>query len=90
MRGFLVTFGFQYGVEAHPVLGFMPELPKLVYWLEAEDELEARRWLTEHLDNTYAFIYEDSEADRARLSQWYDMDMVADLKRVYLEATKNG
>ena len=90
MNGFLVTFGVQYGIEEHPILGFMPELPKRVFWLEAEDELEARRWLTEHLDNHYAFIYDDDEADRSRLSQWYDMDMVADLKRVYLEATKNG
>ena len=90
MNGFLVTFGGIYGYEKHPILGFKPELPERVYWLEAEDELEARQWLTEHLNNNYAFIYEDNEVTRTRLRRWHDMDMVADLKRVYLEATENA
>lgn len=62
MQTFFITFGQRFKYEAHPVLGFMPQLPDGVLTIKAEHELAARVWLRENFANsTYAFIYNVDE-----------------------------
>lgn len=61
MKTFMVSFGAQYRTEAHPVLGWWPELADGVLTVEAEDRLTARESAHQHLGPAWCAIYSEDE-----------------------------
>ena len=57
LQTFMVSFGSMYRTEAHPVLGFWPELADGVLTVEADDEANARQKIHEAIGAAWCWLY---------------------------------